>query len=50
MFFFGYGFMQFFISVTMSGVKAAITDHLEMFFRDMAGMSLLIKSMAGIVS
>ena len=36
MFFFGYGFMQFFISITMSGVKAAITDHFEMFFRDMA--------------
>ena len=28
--------MQFFISITMSGVKAAITDHFEMFFRDMA--------------
>lgn len=36
MFFFGYGFMQFFISITMSGVKTAITDHFEMFFRDMA--------------
>ena len=28
--------MQFFISITMSGVKAAIMDHFEMFVRDMA--------------
>ena len=26
--------MEFFINGTMSGIKAAITDHLEMFFRD----------------
>lgn len=26
--------MEFFINGTMSGIKTAITDHLEMFFRD----------------
>ena len=34
-FFFGNGKMEFFIYGTMSGIKSAITDHLEMFFRDM---------------
>ena len=28
------GKMEFFINGTVSGIKAAITDHLEMFFRD----------------
>ena len=28
--------MEFFINGTMSGIKATITDHLEMFFRDVA--------------
>ena len=33
-FFFRNSEMEFFINGTMSGIKAAITDHLEMFFRD----------------
>ena len=34
-FFFRKGKIQFFIYGTVSGIKTAITDHLEMFFRDM---------------
>lgn len=34
MFFFGYGFIELFIRVTMTGIKTTITDHFEMFFGD----------------
>ena len=39
-FFFRNSEMEFFINGTMSGIKAAITDHLEMFFRDVANETL----------
>ena len=39
-FFFRNSEMEFFINGTMSGIKAAITDHLEMFFRDVLDQPL----------
>lgn len=36
MLFQGDGPVEFFVGLTMAGVKAVIADHLEMFFRDVA--------------